>query len=120
MTIERKHYRFGSFSWFLLIIALIGVYFIFFDNQKVFFITASIAVVIAVSLWFLARRGLASRNKILFNKLDNYHEDIQERYKSEQRILHLKDRDNQVRFCETCGHKLDKDSTYCPNCGSEL
>lgn len=120
MTMERKRYRFGSFSWFLVIIILIGVYFIFYDNQTVFFITAGIAIFLGAMLWFLARRGVVSRTKALYGKLDNYHSNIQDRYKSDQRIISLKDKNNTSIFCEHCGHKIDDDSSFCSNCGQEI
>ena len=120
MTMERKRYRFGSFSWFLLIIALIGVYFIFYDNQTVFFITAGICVFIAGMLWFLARRGLASRQKVLQDELSQYHGSIQNQYQRQQKLVSMDDRYQTSGICEQCGYKMENESSYCSNCGSEI
>ncbi len=120
MTMERKRYRFGSFSWFLLIIALIGVYFIFYDNLTVFFVAAGISVCVASVLWFMARRGVTSRTNIMYNRLNKFHGDVQERYSADQRIISLKDRTDEVNFCKNCGHRTDNDSAFCSECGVEI
>ena len=122
MARERKRYRFGSFSWFLLAAALVGVYFLFADDDiTVFFIVAGIAISIAGLLWFLARRGVASRTKVMYDNLNNYYGNVQERYKSDQQLVHLNNTDNPtLSFCENCGAKLETDSTFCSGCGKEV
>ncbi|MHA1200573.1 MAG: zinc-ribbon domain-containing protein [Candidatus Heimdallarchaeaceae archaeon] len=120
MSMERKRYRFGSFSWFLLIVALIGVYYIFIDDLTVFFIAAGISICAVGVLWFLARRGVVSKTNTMSDRLNKYHGDVQEKYKSDQRIISLKDKNENVKFCEHCGHRIDNDSSFCSNCGKEM
>lgn len=120
MSMERKRYRFGSFSWFLLVIALIGVYFLFYDNLTVFYVSAGISVAIASVLWFLARRGVASGTNTLSDRLNNYYGDVQEKYKSDQKIISMSDKNKDARFCEYCTYKIEDDSSFCSNCGEEI
>ena len=120
MTMERKRYRFGSFALFLLVIALIGLYFIFYDDLTVFFTVSAISIFIGGLLWFLARRGLASRTQIMYDNLNKHHSNIQQKYKRDQEFIKLNNKNQEIDFCQYCGHKLDKDSTYCSNCGKEI
>ncbi len=120
MAGERKRYRFGSFSWFLLAAALVGVYFLFYDDITVFFVVSGICIFIAGLLWFLARRGVSSRTKVMYDNLNSYYGNVQKRYKSDQQLVHLKNNDPTVSFCENCGFRMETDSTFCSSCGKEV
>lgn len=112
MSIERKRYRFGGFTWFVLIIVLVGVYYWFYRDLVIFLTVSGIAVVLFVFFWFLSRRGLSSRRASLYGDLTSHHSKITKGYEQQQK-------DYNVRFCNDCKHKIEKDSTFCSNCGKE-
>ena len=110
MTIERKRYRFGGITWFILTIVLVAVYYWFYRDLVIFLTVAGIAVVLFVFLWYLSRRGIASKTEIMHGDLTSHQKKVTKGYKQQQNPYN-------VRFCEDCKHKIEKGSSFCSHCG---
>ena len=113
MTIERKGYRFGGITWFIVIIVIVAIYYWFYRDWRIFVIVASIAVVLFVFLWILSRRGVTSRREAMYGNLEKHQKKITKGY--EQQL-----KEYNVRFCEVCKHKIENGSSFCANCGKEV
>ena len=113
MTIERKRYRFGGITWFILTIVLVAVYYWFYRDLVIFLTIAGIAVVLFVFLWYLSRRGITSRRNVMYDDLTSHQKAVTKGYKQQQKTYN-------VRFCEVCKHKIEQDSSFCSNCGKEV
>ncbi len=110
MTIERKRYRIGGITWFVLAIVLVAVYYWFYRDLVIFLTVAGIATVLFVFLWYLSRRGIASKKEIMHKDLTEHQRAVTKGYKEQNNPYN-------VRFCEDCKYKIEKDSSFCSNCG---
>ena len=110
MSISLRRFRIGGFTWFLMIILIVIAYYWLIDDIRIFYIVAGITILVMFILMFFIRSEHSKGKANLDTRIQQYHSDK----------LRRREKAYNVRFCENCKYKLDKDSTFCSHCGNEV
>ena len=110
MNIDKRWYSISGLTWFIMLTLLIIGYYFLFPERNVFMIVAIVIISILLTATLLMRRGKTKYTRDVESYLHSHH-------RSKLREPGYKK--SSVIFCKTCKHKLDKDATFCSNCGEE-
>ncbi len=123
MSSTPRKFRIGSFTWFLMIVLVVLAYYFLFPEMTTFYIVAGITVLIMFALMFFVRTDYSKGVSKIDNRIQNYHTNKLRRREQTSRAFEIQPDDNPsliVNFCKKCKRRLDKDSTFCANCGFEV
>ena len=108
MSIDRKWYSISGLTWFIMLAMLIIAYYFLFPERNVFMIVAIVIISILLTATLLMRRGKRKYSKAVNSHLHTHHlRKLEEPGYKKSTIV----------FCKKCKHRIDKDATYCSNCG---
>lgn len=123
MSSTPRKFRIGSFTWFLMILLVIIAYYFLFPNMTTFYIVAGLTILIMFALMFFTRTDYSKGVSRIDSRIQNYHTNKLRRREQASQKYGTNPDENQslvVNFCKKCKRKLDKDSTFCANCGYEV
>ena len=123
MSSTPRKFRIGSFTWFLMILLVVIAYYFLFPNMTTFYVVAGITVLIMFVLMFFIRTDYTKGVSKIDNRIQNYHTNKLRRREQAAQSLGINSDENQafiVNFCKKCKRRLDKDSTFCSNCGHKV
>ena len=110
MNIDKRWYSISGLTWFIMLSLLIIAYYFLFPERNVFMIVAIVIISLLLTVTLLMRRGKTKYTRDVDGYLHSYH------------VSKLKEpgyKKSSVNFCKKCKHKIDKDATFCSNCGEE-
>ena len=123
MSSTPRKFRIGSFTWFLMILLVVIAYYFLFPEMTTFYIVAGITVLIMFVLMFFIRTDYKKGVSKIDNRIQNYHTNKLRRREQATQPFDTNPNNNQsliVNFCKKCKRRLEKDSTFCSNCGHEV
>ncbi|NHK31894.1 MAG: zinc ribbon domain-containing protein [Asgard group archaeon] len=89
---------------------LIIAYYFLFPERNIFMIVAIVIISILLTATLLMRRGKMKYSKDISSSLHRHHL---------QKLEEPGYKKSPVVFCKSCKHRIDKDATFCSNCGDE-
>ena len=110
MNIDKRWYSISGLTWFIMLSLLIGAYYFLFPERNIFMIVAIVIISLLLTVTLLMRRGKTKYTRDVESYLHSHH------------VSRLKQpgyKKSAVSFCKKCKRKLDKDATFCSNCGEE-
>ncbi|MCG3227623.1 MAG: zinc ribbon domain-containing protein [Candidatus Heimdallarchaeota archaeon] len=110
MNIDKKWYSISGLTWFIMLTMIIIAYYFLFPERNVFMIVAIVIISLLLAITLLMRRGKTKYTRDVESYLHSHH------------VSKLKEsgyKKSPVVFCKRCKRKIDKDATFCSNCGEE-
>ena len=123
MSSTPRKFRIGSLTWFLMILLVVLAYYFLFPNMTTFYIVAGITILIMFVLMLFIRTEYSKGLSTIDNRIRNYHTNKLRRREQASQPFRANPEENQkliVNFCKKCKRRLDKDSTFCSNCGNKI